>query len=266
MAALMSPDDPQRSQAFRCAQAAWLAYFESSDLTEECAAAGFTLLDSLKRRSHAAVVLDRDDIRIVAFRGTDGAADWWTNLNILFRRTPWGIAHRGFWDATGLFWPEVHAHVRSAIAAGRRVWLSGHSLGGAMATIAAARLLAENEQAIDGLCTFGQPPVGGGRFRRNCDRVLGTRYMRIVNHTDSVVGGGLFSHAGHLWYFDTGGRLHFTSKPFVQGVRDEWKANELLGGLYMFGAHSMKLYLPLLESPAAVEALGAGREPERMGL
>jgi hypothetical protein len=99
--------------------------------------------------------------------------------------------------------------------------------------------------------------------------VLGTRYMRIVNHTDSVVGGGLFSHAGHLWYFDTGGTLHFTVKPFVQGVRDEWKANQMLGGLYMFGAHSMRLYLPLLGEGSSAVTAGVGearRAPETMGL
>jgi triacylglycerol lipase len=258
--AFMSVDEPLRSEAFRCAQAAWLAYLESSELAAESAAAGFVLRDSLERRSHAAIVLDRDDVRIVAFRGTDEAADWWTNLNILFRRTAWGIAHRGFWDATDLFWPGVQRHVQDAVVEGRRVWLSGHSLGGAMATIASARLLCENERAVDGLCTFGQPPVGGGKFRRNCDRVLGTRYVRIVNHTDSVVDGGLFSHAGHLWYFDTGGRLHLTSKPFVQSVRDQWKANEMLGGLYMFGAHGMKQYLPLLEPASAEGVGGASRE------
>ncbi len=236
-----------RPHAFRCAQASWLAYLDGAHLVEECARASFTLRLSLTRGSHAALVLDRDDMRIVAFRGTDQAADWWTNLNVLFRRTAWGIAHRGFWDATGLFWPEVDQLVQSAAADDRRIWLSGHSLGGAMATVAAARLLAANERAIDGLCTFGQPPVGGGRFRRNCDRVLGTRYLRIVNHTDSVVGRGFFSHAGKLWYFDTSGRMHYQSKPFVQGVRDQWRANQMLGGLYMFGAHGMQQYLPLLE-------------------
>lgn len=239
---------PLRPQAFRCAQAAWLAYLDAATLAEECARAGFTLRDALTRGSHAAIVLDCDDTRIVAFRGTDQAADWWTNFNLLFRRTAWGIAHRGFCDATGLFWPEVDRYVQSARDEGRRVWLSGHSLGGAMATVAAARLLAVNEQSIDLLCTFGQPPVGGGKFRRNCDRVLGQRYVRIVNHTDSIVDKGLFSHAGRLWYFDTGGRLHFDTRPFVQGIRDQWRANEMLGGLYMFGAHGMQRYLPLLES------------------
>jgi triacylglycerol lipase len=236
-----------RRQAFRCAQASWLAYLEADTLPAACAATGFTLREALTRGCHAAIVLDRDDTRIIAFRGTNEAADWWTNLNVLFRRTAWGLAHRGFCDAAGLFWPDVDQQVQSAAGEERRVWFSGHSLGGAMATVAAARLLTTNEHAVEGLCTFGQPPVGGGKFRRNCDRVLGARYLRIVNHTDSVVGGGFFSHAGTLWYFDTGGQLHYGSKPFVQGVRDEWKANRMMGGLYMFGAHGMKQYLPLLD-------------------
>lgn len=243
--------EADRAQAFRCAQAALLAYRDAADLPAQCASAGFALVESLTRGSHAAIVLDRDDTRIVAFRGTDDRADWWTNLNILFRRTEWGIAHRGFCAATELFWPEVHAHVSSATAKGRRVWLSGHSLGGAMATIAAARLLAGDARAINGLCTFGQPPVGGRGFQSHCDRVLGSRYIRIVNHTDAVVDDGLlFRHAGRLWYFDTDGRLHVDAPSFVQGVRDMWKAQRRMGGLYMFGAHGMREYLPLLESYA----------------
>jgi pimeloyl-ACP methyl ester carboxylesterase len=246
----MSPsiDDGSVLEALRCAQASWLAYFDAAALPAEAAAARFTLVDALTRGSNAAIVVDQSDLRIVAFRGTDECADWWTNLNILFRKAAWGRVHRGFCLAAERFWPDVQRHVREARSDGRRVWVTGHSLGGAIAVLAAGKLLADEADAVEGLCTFGQPPVGGRTFRVNCNRVLGERYLRIVNHTDSIVEQGLFcEHAGRLWYFDADGRLHHDMS-FRRSLRDMWAANRRLGGLYMFGAHNMKKeYLPLLE-------------------
>jgi hypothetical protein len=79
---------------------------------------------------------------------------------------------------------------------------------------------------------------------------LRQRYVRVVNHTDTVVDTALFcEHARRLWYFDTAGRLHH-QKSFRRALGDMLAANRKLGGLYMFSAHDMKQYLPLLEAQA----------------
>lgn len=51
------------------------------------------------------------------------------------------------------------------------LWLTGHSLGGAMATLAAA-WLAERKIPFSGAYTFGQPRVGDDNFQVAFDTKL----------------------------------------------------------------------------------------------
>jgi triacylglycerol lipase len=244
---------------YRCAVAAHLAYLDGPALETELAAAGFTMVAALQRGSHHALVVDDrsvsdGSVRLLAFRGTDDAADWRTNLNVWFRATPWGRVHRGFQDAVSTFWPEVDGYLRDAIAARRKTWVTGHSLGGALALLAAARLAAE-AQTVDRICTFGQPPVGGSRFCDRCLESFGDRYIRCVNHTDAVVEDLSFwrQHTGTLWYFDVDGHLHH-QVDFRRNLLDHVLAPHRLGGLSQFGAHAMSRYMPLLETLAGSAA------------
>src|SRR3954462_2239964 len=100
------------SQVYRWAVAARLAYVDGSELRSQAAEAGCAVVAAIERGSHNAVVLDEDGVRLLAFRGTDGANDWRTNLDVWFRSTPWGPVHRGFQDAVTTFWPDVAEHVR----------------------------------------------------------------------------------------------------------------------------------------------------------
>jgi len=230
--------------AMLCARASALAYAAGARLSESATTAGFALTAELPRRTNFGAIFDRPGLRIVAFRGTDEAGDWLTSLNILWRKSPWGPVHRGFWDAACSFQPEVEQAVAEARTAGQRVWVTGHSLGGAIAVMTAARLAAIDPTLVDGLCTFGQPPVAGMFFGRKCTEILGDRYLRIVNHTDAVVEAStlMAAHCGWLWYFDADGRLYH-KRPFKVGITDQWKANRNLGGLYMFEAHGLEGYL-----------------------
>lgn len=75
-----------------------------------------------------------------------------------------------------------------------RVVITGHSLGGAMATLCAARLGNSEEMKRLGvktsLITFGQPRVGDGNFKKLFDEKETTNnnvmdgYLRIVNEQD----------------------------------------------------------------------------------
>jgi len=240
---------------YRCAVAAQLAYLSAHSLEAEAKRVGFTLVARLDRGRNNGVVLDLPGVRIVAFRGTDEAADWRTNLNLLPRSTPWGRVHRGFQDATASFWPDVAARVREATAAGQKIWVTGHSLGGAIATLAAVRLFGSNEATVDLLCTFGQPPVGGSRFCTHCQEKFGERYIRCVNHTDAVADDVSLwrEHSGTLWYFDVDGVLHHTVS-WRRSAADHVRAPQMYGGLSQFGAHGMAKYLPLLRSLVETDA------------
>ena len=76
------------------------------------------------------------------------------------------------------------------------VWITGHSLGGALATLAAYRLVSEdilNADQIGGVMTFGQPRVGDRKFRSTYrglkghrEGYLNDRHYRFVNNCDRV--------------------------------------------------------------------------------
>ncbi|MBS0263925.1 MAG: hypothetical protein JSS02_18445 [Planctomycetes bacterium] len=90
--------------------------------------------------------------------------------------------HLGFrqaLDQPGV-WTEIVAYL--ATLGERPVWFTGHSLGAALATIAAARYAAM--RPVQGLYTFGSPRVGNRQFVQS----VPANAMRIVNNADLVAG------------------------------------------------------------------------------
>ncbi|QEF99774.1 Lipase (class 3) [Stieleria maiorica] len=73
--------------------------------------------------------------------------------------------HQGFWESADAVFDWVAGHARSAHNAGRKVFLTGHSLGAARATVCAARLHYDENIPVQSLQTFGSPKVGDVQFR-----------------------------------------------------------------------------------------------------
>jgi len=85
------------------------------------------------------------------------------------------------------------------------LWLTGHSLGAALATLRMASLGEEAKQ-VNGLYTFGQLRVGGKTIARNFDLDLKSRMFRFVNNNDVVTRVPTremgFCHVGQVIMFD----------------------------------------------------------------
>jgi len=116
-----------------------------------------------------------DAIVVVAFRGTEvkEKADVLTDVRFCLTGEGGGEGgvHEGFRDALNQVWPTALRQLR-AKSGGRKVYFTGHSLGGALTTLAAERWRAQGG-AIQGVYTYGCPRVGDRRFA--------TRYS-ISNH------------------------------------------------------------------------------------
>ena len=116
-----------------------------------------------------------------AFRGTeptklnDIAADLKVTRNSALAG---GKVHSGFQDELDELWADCLKEIEanSKLKTPRTIYLTGHSLGAAMATIAATRIEAEC------LFTFGSPRVGGKRFVQE----LKCPHQRFVNNNDIV--------------------------------------------------------------------------------
>ncbi len=99
--------------------------------------------------------------------------------------------HEGFWIALHGVWEQIEQNAvwKSFKAPTKKqVWITGHSLGGALATLAAYRLVRDeviSADQISGVFTFGQPRVGDGRF---VGGYTGTRdrHYRFINNCDVV--------------------------------------------------------------------------------
>ena len=147
---------------------------------------------------------------VVAFRGTQQPADWLINLNAAWTRAPFGDVHRGFYFALQSVRSPIEDALNEAGARRKKVILTGHSLGGALATIGAAQWY--GEFPIRGVYTFGQPAVGFSFLRS----WFGVRYpdsfFRFVNDDDVVtwVPPG-YRHVGKLYRFTSRGRIRHES-------------------------------------------------------
>lgn len=92
--------------------------------------------------------------------------------------------HKGFSKALGLqnqpdnLWHQITAKLDNS----KPLWVAGHSLGGAMATITAMRL----PKQVAGLYTYGAPGVGDVRAQQWQKQHLNGKFFRYVNGGDIV--------------------------------------------------------------------------------
>ncbi len=152
------------------------------------------------------------DFTLVSFRGTesDQFSDWFTDINTDLVPGPLGgKVHAGFYDALSHVWQSLDRRVeRFDDGRQKPLWVTGHSLGAGLATLAVARWL-EKGRPVKGLYTFGQPRTGDTTFARNFNFEFKPFAHRIVNNNDLVtriptrsMG---YSHVGSFKYFTEDG-------------------------------------------------------------
>ena len=233
-----------------------------------------TVIESRATETRALVTQTDTDV-IIAFRGTADLRNWLTDLDCNKMPLRWaaGRVHRGFNVAL----ESVAEPLDHAIAANetRRIWVTGHSLGGALAMLFALRLQVRRRISVAGLYTFGQPRVGNAVFSQACDSILKSRAFRVV-HADDVVPRvpwllGSYRHAGHEVSYEWGMQSAESrtphsalSTPHFQIDPSIWTTlpadllslyRQLSGGrLALLADHLLKSYVDLLSVPAAQEA------------
>lgn len=124
-----------------------------------------------------------DTHAVLSFRGSDPAtlATWVTDAvaRLVERAHYRGRVHHGFSSALRLTWARVLDLLDEAHD--KPLFLTGHSMGGALAVLASCRLAAAGRPAV-ATYTFGAPRVGDAAF---C-RAYGLPTYRVVNRLDLV--------------------------------------------------------------------------------
>jgi triacylglycerol lipase len=94
--------------------------------------------------------------------------------------------HKGFADAIAEIWPPLAEAVEAEFKRqDRPVWLTGHSLGGALA-LYAAWLLKRRFIPVHEVCTFGAPMIGNQAAAEAFNREFAGKIFRYVNGRDPV--------------------------------------------------------------------------------
>ena len=94
--------------------------------------------------------------------------------------------HQGFVRAIEAIWDPVHRAVEEEMAAAERpLWITGHSLGGALALLA-GWLLLRRMTPVHQIYTFGGPMIGNELAVAAFDREFAGKIFRYVNVPDPV--------------------------------------------------------------------------------
>ena len=254
----------QPVNALALARAAKLAYADEPEIKQETQAWGLGKFQFFDREDTQAFVSGNDKLIVVAFRGTQPKElqDWLTDADFELVDGPFGKVHDGFYGALRLVWREIKQSIKSFQDRGQSLWFTGHSLGAALANLAAAALR-EDDKPVHGLYTFGQPRVGNREFERNFNADFKPRYFRFVNNNDLVTRVPLrsmtYSHAGSFLYFDSDGKLsddlHWWFR-FLDSVEGRIEDLGKLGPDDIKD-HSMDKYIANLENNIAVNPFSA---------
>jgi len=146
------------------------------------------------RTDAQACIRDLDDCVVVAFRGSKAPADFVQDAKFelaeYFRVHDTCIAevHAGFLEDFHAIGGQMVDRVKTLLAGHdsfRPVYVTGHSLGGALAILCAMEFVRE-KIPVAGVYTFGQPRVGNATFARLYDCRLADRTWRLVNANDLV--------------------------------------------------------------------------------
>ncbi|KAM5569062.1 lipase [Rosa sericea] len=178
-------------------------------------------------QAYVGVATDPNAI-IIAFRGTQehSIQNWiedlfWKQLDIDYPGMPDAMVHHGFYSAYHN--TTIRPGILNAVARAKEFYgdigiiVTGHSMGGAMASFCALDLRVNQKENNVQVMTFGQPRIGNAIFATYYSKLV-PKTIRITNGNDVVP---------HLPPYYT----HFPQKTYHHFPREVWLYNIGLGSL-----------------------------------
>lgn len=145
----------------------------------------------------------------IIFRGSEGFMDWLYDLLIVKSHLKDDIyVHKGFYKQ--LMHNETFTRIKEfvkKISEKNPDWewfISGHSLGGALSTLAGYFFACYFPHKKWTVISLASPRVGNEAFKRSFERKNNLRHYRICNHRDIVTSIPMWGyyHVGHNLHYD----------------------------------------------------------------
>lgn len=207
--------------AYALGQAADLAYADEVTVAQTTEGWGLPRCQCFNRKDTQAFLAGNDRFVILSFRGTEPTDihDWMTDADVEQVPGPWGRVHDGFNRALSYVWKDIQDALPVFQDNGQSLWITGHSLGAALATLATA-YLRKDDRPVYGLYTFGQPRTGDREFADRFNLDFQRRSFRFVNKEDIVTRVPLramnYSHVGTFLYLDSEGNITDDMAPWYR--------------------------------------------------
>ena len=176
-------------------------------------------------------------LAVFGFRGTEPTSikDWLKNFEMILAQVNIGSStfkiHQGFRDRYFNI-QEWFENKYKALPQDYTIIITGHSLGGAMTTIAATYASGKLNRRPDAVITFASPLVGGKEFRDYYRNVVGCdRTLRITAEADIIV-----QNPSTLL-----GYTHVCSALKVNGLKNWFSKFDLIFNHDIYGAYDRGL-------------------------
>ena len=164
----------------------WVGYDpvqELNKLIENIEFLNLRLIKTFDHQGTQAILLNNDEYLFLAFRGTEGNSvqDLKSDAHaVRMKCESGGNIHSGFYHAFNSIFIDIISVLKQPEYQAKPLFITGHSLGGALATVAAKKI--KHTGGIAACYTFGSPRVGDALWAET----LKTPVYRIVNAADPV--------------------------------------------------------------------------------
>lgn len=230
---------------------------KSNQIKTQLSALGFTLdeysLNDKKYGTRGFLAYNTDSA-VIVFTGTEDVKDWLQNAQVWKhdKQNDNGCdkeisIHNGFYRAIREFAKDekLMNRLSQLQAEGKKIYYTGHSLGGALASILAYFTEANfsDKVHLQGVYTFGQPLTGDKNYRQCFNEKLKSRTFRYVTSEDLVPRARVsndYKHVGTPLYFNKEGKLISKEETINLEALTDYLQGDFLKD------HSMDIYNKLL--------------------
>lgn len=146
------------------------------------------LNQSEKAKDRFGFVISNDNCSIIAFRGSSTSVDWIHDFIAQQVEFPFvkniGATHKGFTEMYSLLRASLFELI-AELDHEKPLYITGHSLGGALATLAAIDIMCNSSMTNVSVYTFASPRVGDPIFAKHYNYIVPVHW-RFQNKHDIV--------------------------------------------------------------------------------